>query len=239
MTGVQTCALPILDGFSGPAGSIQFSVQKQAAMIIPKPVDDVGFQFDGTEARLTWNQPQDTDFYQITLKKGSQIILDQLITSKTHYTIDPSFYGEQLYIELISKNASNNSSEIFSKTIPIMDDTDTDQDNLPDMWEICHLNTLAFNGTDDFDLDGLSNASEFTLATNPIQKDTDQDMVIDSNDPHPLIKADKNIIKFHCMKPYTGFKKFLKMNNNFFNKESEYVKKSPNKKHDCFFRCNF
>jgi hypothetical protein len=181
-----------MDGFSGPAGSIQFSVQKQAAMIIPKPVDDVGFQFDGTEARLTWNQSQYTDFYQITLKKGSQIILDQLITSQTYYTVDPSFYGEQLYIEITSKNASNNSSEIFSKTIPIMDDTDSDQDNLPDMWEICHLNTLAFNGTDDFDLDGLSNASEFTLATNPIQKDTDQDMVIDSNDPHPLIKADKN-----------------------------------------------
>jgi hypothetical protein len=181
-----------MDGFSGPVGSIQFSVQKQAAMIIPKPVDDAGFQFDGTEARLTWNQPQDTDFYLITLKKGSQIILDQLITSQTYYTVDPSFYGEQLYIEITSKNASNNSSEIFSKTIPIMDDTDTDQDNLPDMWEICHLNTLTFNGTDDFDLDGLSNATEFTLATNPIQKDTDQDMVIDSNDPHPLIKADKN-----------------------------------------------
>ena len=181
-----------LNGFSGSVGSIQFSVQKQAAISIPDTVDDVGFQFDGTQARLTWNQPQDTDYFQITLKKGSQIILDQLITSQTHYTIDPSFYGDQLYIEIISKNASNNSSEMFSKTIPIMDDTDTDQDHLPDMWEIHFFNTLAFSGTDDFDLDGLSNAAELTLATNPIQKDTDQDKVIDSIDPHPLIKTDKN-----------------------------------------------
>ncbi|KPA17873.1 Laminin G, subdomain protein 2 domain protein [Candidatus Magnetomorum sp. HK-1] len=110
-----------MDGFSGSVGSIQFSIQKQAKMTIPKPIDDIGFHFDGIEARLTWNKPQETDFFQLTLKKGSQIILDQLITSQTHYTIDPSFYGEKLYVEIISKNTSNNSSEIFSKTIPIMD----------------------------------------------------------------------------------------------------------------------
>jgi hypothetical protein len=180
------------DGTTGPVGSIQFSIQKQATQTIPQPVDDIGFQFDGNEARLTWNKPQDTDYFQLTLKQGSLTILDQLNVAQTHYIIDPSFYGKQIHVEIISKNASNNSSKIFSKTIPIMDDTDTDQDQLPDMWEIGYLDTLAFNGIDDFDLDGLSNANELSLATNPIQKDTDQDRVDDGMDPHPLINADKN-----------------------------------------------
>jgi hypothetical protein len=35
--------------------------------------------------------------------------------------------------------------------------TDSDSDDLPDDWEQFHLRTLAYSGSDDFDLDGSTN----------------------------------------------------------------------------------
>ena len=67
-------------------------------------------------------------------------------------------------------------------------DTSVDSNNngIPDYWEYENgLNVLKYEAHLDFDDDGLSNLEEFTLQTNPRDKDSDADGVIDSEDSHP------------------------------------------------------
>ncbi len=52
---------------------------------------------------------------------------------------------------------------------------DTDQDALPDYWESEYFARLSFGPEDDPDKDGLTNAQELSLSTNPYNSDTDVD----------------------------------------------------------------
>ncbi len=56
------------------------------------------------------------------------------------------------------------------------DGPDTDQDGLPDQWEIGYFGSItAQNGAGDADGDGVSNALEWVVGTNPLVKDSDSD----------------------------------------------------------------
>ena len=55
----------------------------------------------------------------------------------------------------------------------------SDGDALPDEWEIAHFATLARDGSQDFDSDGLSDLEEFALGTDPLLADTDGDSMPD------------------------------------------------------------
>ncbi len=55
---------------------------------------------------------------------------------------------------------------------------DSDQDGLPDGWEIANFGSLSQSGADDFDQDGLDNRSEYAAATSP---------VVSQPDPHVRI----------------------------------------------------
>lgn len=44
---------------------------------------------------------------------------------------------------------------------------DTDNDGMSDAWELQHFGTLARDGTDDFDSDGMSDRAEFLAGTHP------------------------------------------------------------------------
>lgn len=56
---------------------------------------------------------------------------------------------------------------------------DTDNDKLSDAWELSSFGTLARDGTGDYDNDGLTDAREQALGTNPGNRDSDGDGMYD------------------------------------------------------------
>ena len=68
-----------------------------------------------------------------------------------------------------------------------MNNADTDNDGLPDGWEVAYgLNpNSAGDANADPDGDGLTNAQEYAAGTNPNSADTDGDGTPDGQDPFP------------------------------------------------------
>ncbi len=62
--------------------------------------------------------------------------------------------------------------------------TDGDADGLPDEWELKIFGNLDQKGTDDADLDGLTNAEEYTAGTDPTNADSDGDSLNDGDEVH-------------------------------------------------------
>jgi hypothetical protein len=59
---------------------------------------------------------------------------------------------------------------------------DSDNDSLPDSWEISHFGDLIQNPGDDYDHDELTNLQEYQLGTDPTKWDTDGDGVNDGTE---------------------------------------------------------
>jgi hypothetical protein len=83
------------------------------------------------------------------------------------------WYGSALQCEdaepvsvIVDKNTSN---------IDFHLDTDGDNDEMADQWEITYFSNNLRDGTGDYDSDGLTDLQEFEAGTNPILKDTDGD----------------------------------------------------------------
>ena len=63
-----------------------------------------------------------------------------------------------------------------------LSDPDTDDDGLPDWWEMLHFGVLSNTPMTDTDGDGLSNQAEFQLGTNPAEADSDGDGMDDGDE---------------------------------------------------------
>jgi hypothetical protein len=106
--------------------------------------------------------------------------LDQLInaiefalgTHPEHWDTDGDFISDHLDPHPLSSTADPN---------------DTDNDGLPDDWELQNSsgNLTENDGSSDADSDGLTAAKEFTLGTDPLKSDTDGDGTQDSADNQP------------------------------------------------------
>ena len=68
----------------------------------------------------------------------------------------------------VTDNGVNPDNLSDSETINVtISGGDSDQDSLPDDWELEHFGDLRFSADDDPDLDGISNLDEFNNSTNP------------------------------------------------------------------------
>jgi hypothetical protein len=69
---------------------------------------------------------------------------------------------------------------------------DTDGDGMDDKWEALYFGDLSQTATGDLDSDGLNNANEVGLGTNPLLADSDGDQVNDFLDFFPLDETRSN-----------------------------------------------
>jgi hypothetical protein len=72
-----------------------------------------------------------------------------------------------------------------SNVVVVVRDRDTDEDRMPDAWEMRHFGSLVRDGGDDFDGDGVSDLHEYARGTNPGMPDSDGDGVPDSLETGP------------------------------------------------------
>ncbi len=79
-------------------------------------------------------------------------------------TSDVSHSASVRFIDTLARTSSSLSS--VNATV-----NDQDWDGLPDAWEISNLGGTDYSANDDPDGDGLSNAQEFAMGTNPLVKD--------------------------------------------------------------------
>lgn len=61
----------------------------------------------------------------------------------------------------------NQSSDLFTYRLPSSTFVDADHDGMDDSWELDHFQTLARDGTGDFDADGATDLFEFQTGTDP------------------------------------------------------------------------
>ncbi|MBT4817710.1 MAG: hypothetical protein HON70_18535, partial [Lentisphaerae bacterium] len=59
---------------------------------------------------------------------------------------------------------------------------DSDQDRIPDRWELLYIGDLSHTGTEDDDGDGLTDLYEYLAGTDPTDPDTDNDDTVDSDE---------------------------------------------------------
>ncbi|NCC51862.1 MAG: hypothetical protein EOM20_11675 [Spartobacteria bacterium] len=64
----------------------------------------------------------------------------------------------------------------------LLADPDSDEDNLPDWWEMAWFDHLSAAADDDIDEDNLNNLDEYILGTSPVNADTDSDSVYDGDE---------------------------------------------------------
>lgn len=119
---------------------------------------------------------------------GSSTITENGISFTLASGLSDGLHTVYLYVEDISA-APNAADAIWYFTI-ITSTVDTDNDGLPDDWEIDHFGDLSQNPSNDTDGDGLTNIQEYNLETDPSNTDTDGDGLLDGEDPNPLVPKD-------------------------------------------------
>lgn len=109
------------------------------------------------------------------------VALDGVVQSS--HAVNTAVTGE--YIVTYTATDTSGNEGTATRTVLIVG-LDTDEDGLPDIFELAHgFNPEVDDAADDADEDGLTNLEEFTRGLNPSDNDSDDDGVIDGLDAFP------------------------------------------------------
>jgi len=132
----------------------------------------------------TYYPPETTSDFKVPFVSVPLISMSLSETPQKYYGSYDEFNHDGNYIlSFISKkyNGLINVSKSIKISITGGNQTDTDEDGMPDSWELLYpgLNINIDDANNDLDDDGLTNIYEYNFRTNPALKDTDQDLMLD------------------------------------------------------------
>lgn len=118
---------------------------------------------------------QTGDVFHRDRYSGTLSLLSQTPTGETgngpstrpHISGDGRFATFTSYANNLVPDDANDASDVILATLAITTPTDSDNDGLPDRWELDHLGTLTHHGNQDSDLDLQSNSAEWAARTDP------------------------------------------------------------------------
>ncbi len=174
---VLNAAQPAYGGGTGDNILVKFS---PVAAVPAAPSNLSATAVSTSQINLSWtdNASNETGF-KIERRTGTTGTFAQIATvgaNVTAYNNTGLASGTQYYYRVRASGGTGDSS--YSNTANATTSTpsaDSDSDGLPDSWETLYFGNLAQGGGGNPDADGLTNAQEFALGTNPAVADTDGD----------------------------------------------------------------
>ncbi|HYE33622.1 MAG TPA: hypothetical protein VEH27_19540, partial [Methylomirabilota bacterium] len=140
------------------------------------PGRDPVFSGDGAQVAYTVQRSGSgasiVHLYHFSSGKLEVPLPDQTNTNDPrNHVVNPNFTadGGKLYVlgsAALTEDDRNGTSDIFMLDLRA-DTIDSDQDGMPDAWEVTFFGNLLQGASDDFDQDGLSNLAEHRAGTSP------------------------------------------------------------------------
>ncbi|MCK4444608.1 MAG: VCBS repeat-containing protein, partial [Thermoplasmata archaeon] len=192
------CAhLEVSDGAGNRASADWCFTTDTTAPVIsnPQPADQSNVSTATPVISATYTDETGINVSSVVLKvdgidvTGSTTITGTGATFSLASGLSDGLHSVYLYVEDVVPSTPNSASITWNFTI-VTDQTDTDDDGLPDDWEIGHFGDLTQGPGVDTDSDGLTNLQELNSGTNPVDPDTDDDGYLDGDDPDPLVAED-------------------------------------------------
>jgi hypothetical protein len=136
------------------------------------------------EGTSTGNQgvmPNNTQTFQIGARRSGSSGASSFLTGILD---DVAIWDEKLSPDVIAALAGRAGNGYEDRALPTSLDTDCNDDGIPDTWyQLYSLDPCSETiGTEDSDLDTLTNAEEFALGTDPSKKDSDGDGIDDNEE---------------------------------------------------------
>jgi hypothetical protein len=75
-----------------------------------------------------------------------------------------------------------NKGDSIIKSFGMVTESDSDNDMMPDDWEIAYFGDISRDGTGDYDSDALTDLQEYEYGTDPTKTDTDEDSLNDGDE---------------------------------------------------------
>lgn len=167
------------------AGQVKHIAKMAAAEMNDKLPQGAGTEVDLLVASFDAVQPGASDFDAVNvgqLKAVAKPFYDRLISAgiaSTYPWAEIEINTERNDFELAN---AGQVKHLFSFELG---SSDSDEDGLPDAWELQHHGSLDYSSLDDADGDGLSEMVEFLLGLDPASADSDNDGVPDGNSTAP------------------------------------------------------
>ena len=174
------------------------------------------------EIVLAWSTDDTISSVDIYSRNGDEAAFEKIgSTSEGEYKISSDSLAEKADYKIVARTKFGGKIDSIIATLVrdeegiYMDTTDSDEDGIPDGYEISlgtdpynedtdgdgfsdgyeltflYTDPLVYDEDGDFDGDGLSNLEELNLGTNPYLVDSDFDGVLDGEDPLPM-RTDPN-----------------------------------------------
>jgi len=113
--------------------------------------------------------------YQWTQISGTSVSLSSATVAKPTFTAPAVDTGGAALTFQLTVTDNGGLQATDTCIVNILDVPDNDNDGMPDQWETTYFGNTSWDGTGDYDNDGLLDLAEYENGTDPTETDTDND----------------------------------------------------------------